>query len=133
MSGEGQGSGGTAREPVGSAREEAARLLDAVSTWAAGALGPPGSTSVRGHAHADGAGGASAPAGGAQCRVCPVCSAISAVRGLRPEVVEHLLDAGGSLLAALRAGLELPDAPAPERPGEAPRAGPHRVERIDIG
>lgn len=132
MSGEAPGPAGTAREPVGSAREEAARLLDAVSAWAAGALGPPGSTSGREHAHADGAGGASVPAGSAECRVCPVCSAISAVRGLRPEVVEHLLDAGGSMLAALRAGLELPDRSSPQRPGDGPPGRSGRVERIDI-
>jgi hypothetical protein len=133
VSGDAAGPQGAARESVGPAREEAARLLDALSAWAAGALGPPGSSSRQEHAHDGSAVGASTPGSSAECRVCPVCSAISAVRGLRPEVVEHLLDAGGSLLAALRAGLELPDRPAPDRSGGGAPAGPGRVERIDIG
>jgi hypothetical protein len=40
------------------------------------------------------------------CRYCPVCRAISAVRGIRPEALEHLRDAGASLIAALRLATE---------------------------
>jgi hypothetical protein len=121
------GQPGAGREPLGSAREEAARLVEALSTWAAGAVGSPGSAFDRERLHAEGI-----ATGAPQCRLCPVCSAISALRGVRPEVVEHLLDAGGSLLAALRAGLEAPSHPTPGSPDGGP-AGPGRVERIDIG
>lgn len=41
-----------------------------------------------------------------ECRYCPVCRAISAVRGIRPEALEHLRDAGTSIIAALRLATE---------------------------
>ena len=123
------GQPGSGRDQVGTAREEAARLVEALSTWAAGTLGTPGSTFTREHLHAEGI-----ATGSPECRLCPVCSAITALRGVRPEVVEHLLDAGGSLLAAVRAGLETARDAAPEPPGSGgPSAGSGRVERIDIG
>lgn len=40
--------------------------------------------------------------GSAACAVCPVCQAVAAVRQVKPETVEHLLDAAASLVAALR-------------------------------
>ena len=120
------GASGGPREPVGSAREEAARLLEALTTWVAGARG---SAFAREHVHEEGI-----ATGSAECRLCPICSAISALRGVRPDVVEHLLDAGGSLLAALRAGLEPPAGPGSAPPGGGPPAGGSgRVERIDVG
>ena len=131
MSG-GEETGHDDREPVGSAREEAARLLEALTAWASGSLGTPGSafSAVRDHLGAEGI-----ATGAPECRLCPVCQAIAALRGLRPEVLEHLLDAGGSLLAAVRAGLETPPGTKAGAPGGgAPGgAGPGRVERIDIG
>ncbi len=146
------GAGGPAGSP-GSAREEAARLLEALAAWAGGAGGGPGSVfaAAREHVASDGI-----ATGSAACRVCPVCSLIAALRGVRPDVVEHLLDAGGSLLAAVRVGLEPPPGhgrtgaagtgndegpppagPAGRKPGygetHRPAPGHGRVERIDIG
>lgn len=94
---------------VGSAAEEAAKLFAVVEEWArtrsAGLLD-----------------GDHLATGSAECSVCPVCQAISAVRNVRPEAVEHLLDAAASFVAALRAS-----APAPAEPPAGPR-----VEHIDV-
>ena len=95
---------------VGSAAEEAARLFAALEEWARTRAG-----SFIDDEHL--------ATGSAECKVCPVCQAIGALRHVRPEAVEHLLDATASLVAALRA-----TAPAPAE--EAARAP--RVERIDV-
>lgn len=95
---------------VGSAAEEAARLFAALEEWARTRAG-----SFIDDEHL--------ATGSAECKVCPVCQAIGALRHVRPEAVEHLLDATASLVAALRA-----TAPAPaEETARAPR-----VERIDV-
>lgn len=94
---------------VGSAGEEAAKLLAAVEEWAR----------TRGAALLD---GERLATGSAECCVCPVCQAIGAVRHVRPEAVEHLLDAAASFVAALRA-----TGPAPAEPPPGPR-----VEHIDV-
>lgn len=96
--------------PVGSAAEEAARLFSAVEDWAR--------TRAGGLLDAE-----HLATGSAECRVCPLCQAIGAVRHVRPEAVEHLLDAAASFVAALRA-----TGPAP---GDAPPPG-SRVEHIDV-
>ena len=137
MTGNGSRAGSTGEEPLGTARDEAARLVEALAEWAAGALGQPGSafSSVRDTLGAD-----SVANGSAACRVCPVCHGIALLRGLRPEVTEHLLDAGGSLLAALRAGLEGPHGHdhghTHGHPGQDDRrrqeSARSRVEPIDI-
>lgn len=93
-------------EPVGSAAEEAAKLFAAVSEWAAQAAG-----AIDEHL----------ATGSEECRVCPVCQAVSLLRRRDPEVVEHLTQAAGSLLAAFKAAV------TPE-PGPRPP-----VQRIDIG
>lgn len=83
---------------VGSAAEEAARLLAAAEDWA--------------RARAGRLDGEHLATGSAECSVCPVCQAVGALRHVRPEVVSHLLDAAGSLVAALKAAVPVPE-PAP--------------------
>jgi hypothetical protein len=78
--------------PVGSAAEEAARLFAAAEQWLRSRTGAP----------FEDADGAPHVPGGAECAVCPLCQGIAAVRSVRPETVEHLLDATASFVAALR-------------------------------
>ena len=101
---------------VGSAAEEAHRLFEAVQEWAHRASAGTGE-------HLS---GRTLATGSPDCQLCPLCQLIGALRGTRPDVVAHLGDAAGSLLAALRAALD-----AHERDWAARRATP--VERIDIG
>ena len=96
---------------VGSAAEEAARLFTALEEWARSRAG-----SFVDDEHL--------ATGSAECRVCPVCQAIGALRHVRPEAVEHLLDATASLVAALRT--------AAAQPTEEPTPRGPRVERIDV-
>ena len=86
--------------PVGSAAEEAARLLAAAEEW------------VRNHTggHLDGL-----ATGAPECTVCPLCQGIAAVRGVRPETVEHLLDAAASFVAALKTTVTGTAGPGPAR------------------
>ena len=65
------------------------------------------------------------PEAGATCGVCPVCSGIALLREVKPETVEHLLDAAASVVAALRSAV-VPPSPS-DGPGRA--AG---VEHIDV-
>ena len=102
----------TSRPEVGSAAEEAVRLFAVVEEWAR--------TRAAGLLDAD-----HLATGSAECRVCPLCQAIGAARNVRPEAVEHLLDAAASFVAALRAAVAVP------ADGEAARRAPG-VERIDI-
>ena len=100
-------------DPLGSAAEEAARLFAALEEWArhrAGALVDEEHLAT----------------GSASCLVCPVCQAVSALRAVKPDTVEHLLDAAASFVAALRTTVS-PSASSAE--GSAPRPG---VQRIDV-
>ena len=92
-------------DAVGSAAEEATRLLAAVQDWA--------------RARFDGEHFAT---GSSECQVCPVCQAVAALRHVKPEAVEHLLDAAASVVAALRTTV------APH--GSPPEGS--RVQHIDI-
>ena len=92
-------------DAVGSASEEAAKLLAAAQEWA--------------RARFDGEHFAT---GASECQVCPVCQAVAALRHVKPETVEHLLDAAASLVAALRATVS---------PHGAPPDG-SRVQHIDV-
>lgn len=94
---------------VGSAAEEAAKLFAAVEEWARHRTGGLFD-------------GEHLATGSPECQVCPICQAIGAVRHVRPEAVEHLLDAAASFVAALRATAPPPD----DGPAGA------RVERIDV-
>lgn len=98
------------RPEVGSAAEEAARLFAAVEDWARTRAAP-----LLDSEHL--------ATGSPQCQVCPVCQVVGALRHVRPDAVEHLLDAAASLVAALRAAA----APPPDGPAPGPR-----VERIDV-
>jgi hypothetical protein len=73
---------------LGSAAEEAARLVDAVRDWidARAVSKPP-------------------PNESSECQLCPICQVLGMVRQGQPEVFEHLSHAADSLLAAVRAGI----------------------------
>ena len=109
-----------AGEPqLGTAAQEAARLFAAVEDWAR----------TRGEAYAAGSGAASAGAhagpASATCGVCPVCTGIALLRDVRPETVEHLLDAAASVVAAVRSAVVAPTAPSDG-------ARPGGVQHIDV-
>ena len=96
---------------VGSAAEEAARLFAAVEDWArtrAGGLADEQHLAT----------------GAPECTVCPLCQGVSLLRQVKPETVEHLLDAAASVVAGLRS------AAVPPAPHNPPAAG--RVEHIDV-
>ena len=95
---------------VGSAAQEAARLFAAVEDWAR----TRGASAVGDHA---------AP-GATTCGVCPVCTGIALLRDVRPETVEHLLDAAASVVAAVRSAVVAPPSAEPTRSGG--------VEHIDV-
>lgn len=96
-------------QPVGSAAEEAARLFAAAEDW----------VRTRAGGHLEGL-----ATGAPECTMCPICQGISAVRGVRPETVEHLLDAAASFVAALRTTVH---APAEQQPAHRPD-----VQHIDV-
>ena len=106
-----------AGEPqLGTAAQEAARLFAAVEDWAR----------TRGEAYAAGSGAASAAGhASATCGVCPVCTGIALLRDVRPETVEHLLDAAASVVAAVRSAVVAPSAPSDG-------ARPGGVQHIDV-
>lgn len=98
----------------GSAAEEAGRLFAAVEDWvrtrAAGLT-----EELRAGEHLAN--------GSPECSVCPLCQVVGAVRQVRPETVEHLLDAVASVAAALRTAV------APEPSAASRRSS---VEHIDV-
>ena len=95
-------------EPVGTAAEEAARLLGAVQDWARTRFDSEHLAT-----------------GGAECQVCPVCQAIALLRQVKPETAEHLLDAAASFVAALKSAVASPSA-------EGGAGASSRVQPIDI-
>ena len=141
-----------AQEPLGSAAEEAARLVDSFQGWfgaRAGSapdarpreapVGPEEPTPDAGPQAAPGR--PEEPAHGPACRACPVCRGLAYVRQTHPEVVEHLATAAQHVAEALRAlaadAAERPEAteprserPAPAEPDRPPRpAGPAADDR----
>ena len=87
-------------QPLGTAAEEAARLFAAAEEW----------IRTRTGGHLDGL-----ATGAPECTVCPLCQGIAAVRGVRPETVEHLIDAAASFVAALKTTVTAHTAPDPAR------------------
>ncbi len=76
---------------IGSAAEEARKLLDALRDWA--------------YSKVTEAGEHLAP-GASECLLCPVCLALSRLRHLSPEAFDHFAAASASLLAGLAAVVE---------------------------
>ena len=97
---------------VGSAAEEAAKLFAAMEDWARTKAGH-----LLDEEHV--------ATGSPECQVCPVCQGIGVLRHVRPEAVEHFLDAAASFVAALKTAVTAPSDPEPKR------AAP--VQHIDIG
>ena len=58
------------------------------------------------HGHEHGPIPSSGIGGGPECTLCPVCVLIQALSSVRPEVTQHLLNAGRELTLALTAMLE---------------------------
>lgn len=98
----------------GSAAEEAGRLFAAVEDWVR--------TRGSGLLH-DLAAGEHLANGSPECTVCPLCQAVSALRQVKPDTVEHLLDAAASVVAALRTAVV---------PGPGGAARSARVQHIDV-
>jgi hypothetical protein len=94
----------------GSIGEEAARLLDALEAW------------VR--QHGAGALAGRVATGSPECCLCPICQLLGLLRTARPETFEHLLDASGSLAAALHSAWEAHESERSRRPS--------RVQRVDV-
>jgi glucokinase len=105
-------------DEVGTAADEAAKLLDAVAGWAREHGGGAGwGEAVGAWAH----GFDEHHAGDAEeCRWCPLCRAVRVLRSASPEVRQHLTAALGSLAQAATAMLATPP---PGREG---------VEHIDL-
>ena len=116
------------QDPVGSAAEEAAKLLGAVSEWARARQQDWGSdlgTAVGGLAEQASAAAHDVDAHlatGEDCRYCPFCRAVQVYRSASPEVREHLSTAASSLAQAAAAMM------ATTVPDQRSR----RVEHIDL-
>lgn len=95
-------------EAVGPLAEEAAKLLAAVQDWARSRMGEHDASGE--HLASE------------ECRLCPICQGIALARQVKPETMEHLLAAVGSLAAAVRSTVGAPPAPPDGS----------RVQRIDI-
>ncbi len=112
------------QDPVGSAAEEAAKLLGAVADWARDHGSDLGAT-VGGLADQVSAAAHDVDAHlatGEDCRYCPFCRAVQVYRSASPEVREHLSTAATSLAQAAAALLATA---VPEQRGSG-------VEHIDL-
>jgi hypothetical protein len=98
---------------VGSAAEEAVKLFAAMEDWARRKA-----SHVLDDQHL--------ATGSAECQVCPVCQGIGVLRHVRPEAVEHMLDAAASFIAALKTAVATPSTDEPAR-----RA--NKVQHIMVG
>ena len=131
-------------DPLGSAAEEAMKLLDAVQRRMGREFGKglvKGGVSGIGSAF----GGAGASQGGDVwseavsedhdeyiCRACPVCRVIAARREAGGDVTDHLIAAGGELFAAFREAVDALQRPASRPAGERQPDEP-KAERSDLG
>jgi hypothetical protein len=98
---------------IGSAAQEATHLFEAVQEWAKRTAGAGENV------------GEHIATGSPECQLCPVCQLIRMLGSGRPEIVQHLADAAGSVLAAVRAAMD-----AHEREWSSRKSS--GVERIDI-
>ncbi len=111
--------------PVGSAAEEAAKLLGVLGDWARDHGSDLGTTvealtdQVTAAAHDVDAHLAT----GEDCRYCPLCRAVQVYRSASPEVREHLGTAVGSLAQAATVFLSTPP-PEGRRPGWSASTSP---------
>ncbi|WP_169944653.1 hypothetical protein [Microbispora sp. H11081] len=133
------------QDPLGSAAEEAMKLLDAVQRRMGREFGKG---LVRGGVSGVGAAFGGARPGGRSddvwseavsedhdeyvCRACPVCRVIAARRESGGDVTGHLVAAGGELFAAFRQAVDALQRP-PARPAGERRPGDSTVEHIDLG
>ena len=88
--------------------EEAARLVEAITEWARGAVGDVSLPSI---------------SSGPECQICPICQLLALVRRTQPETFGHLADASASMVAALRTVIDRHDHGGRRSSG---------VERIDL-
>lgn len=98
---------------VGSAAEEAVKLFAAMEDWARKKAGH-----VLDEEHV--------ATGSAECQMCPVCQGIGVLRHVRPEAVEHMLDAAASFVAALKTAVTTPPS------ADAPARNASRVQHISV-
>lgn len=96
---------------VGGAAEEAVKLFAAMEDWA---------RKKAGHVLDD----EHVATGSAECQMCPVCQGIGVLRHVKPEAVEHLLDAAASFVAALKTTVTPPTT--------APSHSQSRVQHISV-
>jgi len=98
--------------------DELARMLHAVQDWATRTFPPP----VAGE-H------------GPDCQWCPLCQFMAVVRGERPELTDRLVEAGTSLVTALRTLLDAAGAGGQASSSGSASASQEkpRVQRIDLG
>lgn len=132
-------------DPLGSAAEEAMKLLDAVQRRMGREFGKG---LVKGGVSGFGSAFGGSGAGRADdvwseavsdghgdeyiCRACPVCRVIAARREAGGDVTGHLIAAGGELFAAFREAVDALQRPAARPAGER-RDGEPKVEHIDLG
>lgn len=133
------------QDPLGSAAEEAMKLLDAVQRRMGREFGKGlVKGGVSGFGSAFGGAGASDRGGDVWseavsedhdeyvCRACPVCRVIAARRESGGDVTGHLIAAGGELFAAFREAVDALQRPPSRSAGER-RSGESKVEHIDLG
>ncbi|GGO09217.1 hypothetical protein GCM10010116_18630 [Microbispora rosea subsp. aerata] len=137
------------QDPLGSAVEEAMKLLDAVQRRMGREFGKglvkgglSGFGSAFGGAGTGGRGGdvwseaVSEDHDEYICRACPVCRVIAARREAGGDVTDHLVAAGEELFAAFRQAVDALQRSATgggARPAGERRSGDSTVEHIDLG
>lgn len=89
------------------------------------------------HSHEHGTVPGSGIGGGPECTLCPVCVFLQAITSVRPEVTQHLLNAGRELTLALTAMIETQaeaysHASTRQRERTESTAAARRVERIPV-
>jgi hypothetical protein len=113
-------------EQPGYVLEEAAKLFVALRRRMRGGGDRPADDDVWGWATHEPAGGSHFATGAPECQYCPICRTIAAARGSGTDVVGHMMDAGQSLIAAMRETVAAYDRSRPPRSGAD-------GEPIDIG